>query len=108
MRLRESGNNKDFKESVQQIKQNEIDNPIIKQIPNFQFMDMDKVKIEPWNPNPPVPGSQIVGYVYNGVKITHLETGIVVCVNFHQRSQYKNLKIAMKMLDAIPKELINQ
>lgn len=58
----------------------------------------EDLQIEPWPPRKH-PGGQHVGTGPYGIKVTHLPTGIVACVEIG-RSQFTNREIAMDMITA--------
>lgn len=58
----------------------------------------DDIRIESWPPRKQ-PGGQHVGTGPCGVKITHIPTGIEICVGVG-RSQHTNRLIAMEALEA--------
>lgn len=57
----------------------------------------EDLKVELWPPREK--GGQHVGTGPNGVKITHLPSGVYVCVDVG-RSQHTNKLIAMDMIEA--------
>ncbi len=59
------------------------------------MIDPDHVQIESWPPRPK--GGQHVGSGPSGVKVTHIPSGITVCVDIG-RSQFDNRTIAMDMI----------
>ena len=61
------------------------------------MIDAEHLKIEIW-PERQV-GGQHVGTGPNGVRITHLPSGIVACCET-ERSQHINRMIAMEMIEA--------
>lgn len=62
------------------------------------MIPLEDVKVECWPPREPR-GGQHVGTGPSGVKITHIPSGIVACVEIG-RSQFVNREIAMDMIAA--------
>jgi protein subunit release factor A len=63
----------------------------------FELMDHD-LKVERWPP-PSQSGGQHVGTGPSGVKVTHIPSGIVACVD-NGKSQHVNRMIAVEMIEA--------
>lgn len=62
------------------------------------LIDLAELHVETWPPRPK-PGGQHVGTGPSGVKITHIPSGIVACVEVG-RSQFINREIALDMITA--------
>lgn len=60
------------------------------------LLSPDDIKTEHYDPRPP--GGQQVGTCY-GVKVTHIESGLVAIVT-SDRSQHRNKEIAVHMIEA--------
>jgi protein subunit release factor A len=61
------------------------------------LINSDDLKIESWPPRQNL-GGQHVGSGPDGIKITHLPSGIEVCVDIG-RSRYTNRLIAIEMIE---------
>lgn len=58
-------------------------------------IDPADLKVETWPPRQT--GGQTVGGAYNGVRVTHLPSGLEACADT-DRSQHRNRSIAMDMI----------
>ena len=58
-------------------------------------INADDLRIEPWA----AAGGRHVGAGANGIKVTHIPSGIEACVDIGQ-SQFANRDIAIKMIEA--------